>query len=647
LRAVASVKDGKQRITARGTDDADAIEKTVSVHPDGEEVSTTTTQLVERTGTLSVNIPASVVPRSMRAELKVYPNLLAHVIEGVEGIMKRPYGCGEQTISSTYPSLFVVRHYRQLKARDAKLLPVAAKAQHYLQEGYERLLSYHAPDGGFTYWGRGDSDVALTAYAVRFLEDARGLVEIDDSVLDSARVWLLGKQREDGGWAAHTWNNTPDARSDAMLTAYVARVLARGERQAGNKPSNSSQPANNSNTATTDQRQSQTPPKPAPPTPFSRARDYLARRAGETDEPYLLAAYTLSLADSGASPEKLDDATRRLRSLARDEGEGSYFALETNTPFYGWGLAGRIETTALAVQALARKKSSTDDELVSRGLLFLLKNKDAYGVWYSTQATVNVLDALMNLSPARGADGDASSIAATSRASQIDAQTPAAQTAEVFVNGQSAGTISLPSGAGLVAPVTLDISRFVAAGANRIEIRRAGDGALTKAAAQVVATYYVPWSDSTADGTQSSARSSRALRLAVSFDRTHATVGDEVVCRVEAERIGHRGYGMLLAEIGLPPGADVDRASLERAMKASGWEFSHYDVLPDRLVVYLWASAGGSKFEFTFRPRFGLSAKSAASQVYDYYNPEAQARLAPQSFVVTEQAKLNATQARR
>ena len=27
-------------------------------------------------------------------------------------------------------------------------------------------------------------------------------------------------------------------------------------------------------------------------------------------------------------------------------------------------------------------------------MLFLLKQKDEYGVWYSTQATINVLDAL-------------------------------------------------------------------------------------------------------------------------------------------------------------------------------------------------------------------------------------------------------------
>jgi hypothetical protein len=127
---------------------------------------------------------------------------------------------------------------------------------------------------------------------------------------------------------------------------------------------------------------------------------------------------------------------------------------------------------------------------------------------------------------------------------------------------------------------------------------------------------------------------SDALRLTVHFDKQSASVDENVQCNVDAERIGFRGYGMLLAEIGLPPGADVDRSSLERAMKASGWDINQYDVLPDRLIVYLWPHAGGTKFSFTFKPRFGLMALPAPSILYDYYNPEAHAVVEPSQFTV-------------
>jgi hypothetical protein len=91
---------------------------------------------------------------------------------------------------------------------------------------------------------------------------------------------------------------------------------------------------------------------------------------------------------------------------------------------------------------------------------------------------------------------------------------------------------------------------------------------------------------------------------------------------------------MLLAEIGLPPGAEVDRNSLEQAMKSAGWELNQYDILPDRLIVYLWPRAGGTKFSFTFKPRFGLRALSAPSILYDYYNPDAHAVVQPAQFTV-------------
>jgi hypothetical protein len=91
---------------------------------------------------------------------------------------------------------------------------------------------------------------------------------------------------------------------------------------------------------------------------------------------------------------------------------------------------------------------------------------------------------------------------------------------------------------------------------------------------------------------------------------------------------------MMLAEIGLPPGAQVDRESLDRAMASLGWDANKYEVLPDRVVLYLWPRAGGSKFVFTFRPRYGMRAKAASSSLYDYYNPEASVVLSPPQFTI-------------
>ena len=73
---------------------------------------------------------------------------------------------------------------------------------------------------------------------------------------------------------------------------------------------------------------------------------------------------------------------------------------------------------------------------------------------------------------------------------------------------------------------------------------------------------------------------------------------------------------MLLAEIGLPPGAEVDRASLEKAKRKI--KIQPFDILPDKIVVYMWAQAGGTHINFKFRQRYAVNSQTAPSIVYDY-----------------------------
>jgi len=594
FRATASIIDGKQRVSAVGPEASDAVEKTVSVHPFGEEKTDTLTQVFSDSSAIEVNIPDVAIKGTPRAELKIYPNLMAHLLEGIEGIMRRPYGCAEQTISSAYPSLMVLRYYK----RSGEEFPaVAEKAQRYVKAGYERLLNYRTEDGGFTYWGRGESDAALTAYALRFLTDAREFVAVDDDATSGARDWIVKHQRADGSWPLH-YSFAGDRPQTASLTAFVARALASAAKTTANETDADS--AKRSQAASV---------------ALKRALEFLAHATEELAEPYALASYALAAASAG-DEQGANRALGRLTALAHSEGGASYWALETNTPFYGWGLAGRIEATAVAVQALAlsSKPAAGSDDLVSRGLLFLLRQKDRFGVWYSTQATVNVLDALVTVLEKRE-----------------PASEGASPTAEVVLNDRRVASVAMPPAHKLSNPITLDLSQFLSIGSNRIQIRRAAGS--PQASAQVVATHYEPWPAASVTSKPGPA-SAGALRLRVGFDKSEAKIGDEITCTVEAERVGFRGYGMLLAEIGLPPGADVDRASLERAVKESDWGVNQYDVLPDRLIVYLWPRAGGTRFQFKFRPRFGLAAQTAPSVVYDYYNPEARAVVAPTKFIV-------------
>jgi hypothetical protein len=568
FRATAAVTDGKQRLTAISQAAGDAIEKPVSVHPDGSEIPVTLNAVFTSEAALDLAIPPAAIPGSASAELKIYPNLLAHVVESIEAILRRPYGCAEQAISSTYPSLLLLRYFKHTNQGNA---PLRTLAQRYLRAGVDRLPGYATEDGGFSYWGHGDADVSLTAYALMFLSEAGDFTGVEAERLKRSREWLWKQQDALGRWPVRNWKKDVDESRTAYQTAFVALALA----------------------------------GPNPNAAIKRTLEYLSKRAGQFDEPYAIAATALTAGRSG-DMALAANMRQRLRTLARNEAGMAYWNLETNTPFYGWGLAGRIETSALALRALLEGGEAADKALIDSGLLFLLRNQDRYGVWYSTQATVQVLGALLD---------------ATLRGGEAGAAGPA----ELRVNGVSVASVPVPDAHEIAPPVRFDLSPYLKPGRNQVTVRRAG--ASGSAQLQISAAYWTPWA-------RSEPPADSPLRLSVAFDKTNGRAGDPVTCRVHAERVGFRGYGMMLAEIGLPPGTDVDRQSLDRAIESSGWGFNQYDILPDRVIAYLWPTGGGVDFTFSFRPRFAMRAKTASSLLYDYYNPDARVAVAPAAFNV-------------
>jgi hypothetical protein len=269
------------------------------------------------------------------------------------------------------------------------------------------------------------------------------------------------------------------------------------------------------------------------------------------------------------------------------------------------------------VRALATstEQNDGDRELIRQGLLFLLRNEDKDGMWYCGQTTVHVLKTLLSMVAVREREAGAK--------------------LSLRVNGREAKVIDLPPGGAVAAPVEVDVSDFINPGENHVGLESASQGMMS---AQFVADLYVPWENDAPVTSKSEPNSSSMLRFAVEYSKTQATTDDKIECRIRAERLGYRGYGMMLGEVGLPPGADVDRESLERAMQGN-FAVYRYDVLPDRVILYMWPEAGGSVFTFQFRLRFAMQAETAPSLLYDYYNPESSVTLKPSRFDVAEVQK--------
>ncbi len=594
FRAKLPMKDAKQLLSAYNRSnekESDAIERQLRIHADGQERVVQASSVFSHDTSLTLTIPPSAVPGSIEAELVVYPNLVSHVAEAIEAILHRPYGCAEQTISSAYPSLL----WLQLKkSQNLPASPYDERAQRFLNLAYARLLGYREPGGGFSYWGHGDPNIPLSAYALRFLNEASEFVSVDPDIPNQTRAWLLSKLSPEGVWQGTDYQGKVSDWLTGYYTSYVTRALAQDLQH-----------------PTTDQKVLDSERNAV-----RRALEFLSSHSINDDDPYRFALIVQAKLAIHEDPSRELDA---LLASTHPEGDHSYWAAEHNTVFYGWGYAGRIETTALVLDALSSAKqqgrtSPALESALSKGTLFLLQNKDRYGVWYSTQATVNVLQSLV-------------------RQFAFDSANASSQPAapiQILVDGKPVTELAVPTDARQITPIHGNLSAFLSPGEQRVELRGVPS---TRASAYLTSVYYLPWTDPLVTGSSVRSGDSESLRYSVKFDRTNSAVGDSILCTVHAERVGFYGYGMMLAEIGLPPGADVDRASLD-ALSSSTWDVQSYEIQPDRVIFYLWPRAGGTSFSFSLKPRFAMSAQSAESLLYDYYNPEARASVPPAAFSI-------------
>ena len=162
FKAIARANPGKQRVTARNNETGDAVEREVQVHPDGQEISFTTGRLLAgENQTLEIQVPPTAIPGSIDAELRIYPNLIAHVLDAMNGIAKRPAGCAEQITSIGYVSLQALQLLNKAgvdaAAKDSRA-QVYAGALKSVLDAYALLPSLQQANGGFSYWGNTSQD---------------------------------------------------------------------------------------------------------------------------------------------------------------------------------------------------------------------------------------------------------------------------------------------------------------------------------------------------------------------------------------------------------------------------------------------------------------------------------------------------------
>src|SRR5207248_11183113 len=174
-----------------------------------------------------LNFPESSIPDASKIFVRLYPGPLSQVIEGMDAILRMPGGCFEQTSSSTYPNVLALDYMKRMK----KLTPeVHAKAEGFVVNGYQRLLTFEVPGGGFSWFGQAPAHKILTSYGLMAFGDISKVHEMDTKVIQRTQQWLASQQQPDGSWKPDTSfiNEGATNRYNADLlriTSYIAWAL--------------------------------------------------------------------------------------------------------------------------------------------------------------------------------------------------------------------------------------------------------------------------------------------------------------------------------------------------------------------------------------------------------------------------------------
>jgi uncharacterized protein YfaS (alpha-2-macroglobulin family) len=521
-----------------------------------------------------IAFPAAAIPDASKIFVRLYPGPLSEIIEGMDSILRMPGGCFEQTSSSTYPNVLALDYMKRTK----KLTPeVHAKAEGYIANGYQRLLTFEVPGGGFSWFGEAPANKILTAYGLMEFSDMAKVYDVDPKVITRTSEWLTAQQQPDGSWKPDTnfinEGATNRYNTDVLrITAYLAWSLA---------DTGYHGPAVN------------------------KARAYIASHLDAKPDAYTLAV----LANFAVADNKDRDLTARIFQLLLDahtEKDDKVSWTTAETSVYSTGESATVETTGLAAQALLKWGQSP--AITRKALAYLASTKQASGNWGSTQATIMALRALVLASESSSAD--------------------VRGTADILLNGKLVQSLTLT-------PDNNDLfHQFVLAGINAsqpnaVELRFHGTGSL---AYQVAGSYFTPWEQHPAQD---------VLSIHVAYDRTQLAANDIATATATIRNNTGKTANMVMVDLGIPPGFDLLSEDLqsyqEKSAASPAGRLEKFSQTATQAILYFDSLGPNQTVTLTFRlhAKYPIHAHTFESRVYEYYAPDIHATAAPAQFDVT------------
>lgn len=600
---------GKFKLTLaarmNGTSDrADIVVREIEVIPNGREQSLVFNGRLENTVQQELRFPATSIPDASKIFVRLYPGPLSQVIEGMDSILRMPGGCFEQTSSSTYPNVLALDYMKRTK----KLTPeVHAKAEGYIANGYQRLVTFEVPGGGFSWFGSAPANKILTSYGLMEFSDMSKVYEVDPKLISRTQEWLAAQQQADGSWKPDksfiNEGATNRYNSDVLrITAYIAWSLE--------------------NTGYQGQA-------------VEKAKQFIEGHMSGKADTYTLAVVANFAADyATAGNEKDRDFTRQAMQLLLDahtEKDDQAWWNAEETSVYATGSSASVETTGLAAQALLKwgEASST----ARKAMNYIAAKKDASGEWGTTQATIMALRALL-LATEKGAADVRGTLEVLLDGKSMEKLTLTPDNNDLLhqfvfkgIGTKGIGSRGGESRSGELEADELrsETSRIIQrpGHANTVEIRFDGTGGL---AYQIVGSYFVPWQEKPEN---------EALSINVAYDRTHLAQDDVATARATIQNNLPKSANMVMVDLGIPPGFDLLSEDLQEYVEKSGSQktgcLEKFSQTATQAILYFNSIAPGATLtlHFRLRAKYPIRARTFQSRVYEYYDPEVSALARP------------------
>jgi alpha-2-macroglobulin-like protein len=573
-----------------GTDLTDRIERTMTVVPDGFPVQGATNDVLEKTTKFPIQLPNTWIPGTMKAHVVVYPNMLSELQSGLEGMLREPYGCFEQTSTTNYPNVLVMDYLRET----GQTLPdVASRARGLMDRGYSRLTSYEcAKTGqsgrlGFEWFGTTDRQhEALSAYGLVQFTDMSRVYPVDPAMLDRTKKYLLAQRTGTGGFqqpkvASHAFGRA----APSIVDAYITWALTEAERLAG------------------------------PPTDLNKELDALVALATNADGAEAKDAYFLAVvANALLNRNRTDDGVKLLQKLATMQTPAGDIAGASSSITLSTGSSLAIETTAFTVLGwLKVNRPEVFGVPVQKAMGWIGSQRSAYGNFGSTQSTILALKALIEHA-------------------RINKKPAESGTLKVFLNDRLLTTKDLSNRDS--GPIVVELPEAnLQSGTIRIETT-------TKESYPVSLT----WNART---TQPNSSGECPLALTTKFDRTTANEGETVRLTATLTNLRDAKQGMSMAILGLPAGLKLPedmkqlKALTEQPVDGTEPVVSYFELRGREVILYRRGMMPKEVLNLTLDliAETPGQTRGPASRAYLYYGPEHKQWLTPLAIDIQERAR--------